>query len=307
MEFRQVGKLPGLLFVAIVFGTGSVPAAEEEMRISRVNLPVEVEDRARCVSLPEDADLITFTSERPGGLGGNDIWMSRWDGKVWSEPYNPGPAVNTEKHEFDGRFSRDGRTLIFMRGEIDMWKKNSSRIQISHFEEGQWTVAQPLPDHVSPLNTVELAASVSSDGSRIYFSSNREGGFGRYDHYYSELTESGWSEPINLGPEINTEQDEIDMTIGVDGDLLVFPAHREDSIEGSHDLYVSRRVEGRWIKPTNLGPRINSPGNDTCPWLAYDGHTLYLDSDWEGLMEGAKGNRLIWKIWCSRGFTAAEE
>jgi len=94
---------------------------------------------------------------------------------------------------------------------------------------------------------------------------------------------------VNLGPEVNTKQDEIDMTVGVDGDLLIFPAHREDSIEGSHDLYLSRRVDALWSKPINLGPRINTPGNDTCPWLAYDGHTLSLDSDWEGLVGGWKG------------------
>jgi hypothetical protein len=272
------------------------------MKISRVKLPVKAEDRAHCVSLPEDASLIAFTSERPGGFGGNDIWICRWDGERWSEPFNPGPAINSEKHEFDGRFSRDGLTLIFLRGEIDMWEANSSRIQMSRFENGRWSQAASLPDHVSPSNTIELAATLSSDRTRLYFSSNREGGYGRYDHYYCEFTEMGWSEPVNLGPEVNTEEDEIDLTLGVDGDLLIFPAHKGDSIEGSQDLYVSRRIEGRWIKPTNLGPRINTPGNDTCPWLAYDGHTLYLDSDWEGLMEGGKGSRLIWKIWYSKGF-----
>jgi hypothetical protein len=303
----QFRKLPGVPLFLMLLGTSFVAAAEEGLRISRVNLPVKVEDRARCVSLPEDADLIAFTSERHGGFGGNDIWMSRWNGEGWSEPYNAGPAINSEKHEFDGRFSRDGLTLIFMRGEIDMWEKNSSRIQISHFEEGNWSVAKPFPDHVSPVDTVELAASLSSDGNRIYFSSNREGGYGRYDHYYSELTETGWSEPVNLGPEVNTKQDEIDMTLGVDGDLLIFPAHREDSIGGSHDLYLSTRVGGLWTKPTNLGPRVNTPGNDTCPWLAYDGYTLYLDSDWEGLVGGGKGSRLVWKIWYSQGFRTPEE
>jgi len=147
-----------------------------------------------------------------------------------------------------------------------------------------------------------LAASLSTAGDKLYFSSNREGGFGRYDHYYCQLSETGWSKPINLGPEVNTEEDEIDMTLGANEDVFIFPAHREDSIGGSHDLYLSRNFDGRWSQPVNLGPRINTPGNDTCPWLAYDGFTLYLDSDWEGLSEGEKGNRLIWKVWYSKGF-----
>ncbi len=275
--------------------------------ISRVMLPVTQEDRARCVSLPEDGSLIAFTSARAGGFGGNDIWMCRRDEGGWSEPFNPGPAINTSKHEFDGRFSSDGHTLVFIRGELDMWKVNSSRIRMSNLADGHWTEAASLPDHVSPPDTVELAATLSSDGNKLYFSSNREGGYGGYDHYYSELTEAGWSNPINLGPEVNTEQDEIDLTLGVNGDLLIFPANREDSIERSHDLYVSRRCNDRWTRATNLGPRINTPGNDTCPWLGYDGHTLYLDSDWEGLLEGEKGDRLTWKIWYSRRFAGTGE
>jgi hypothetical protein len=141
---------------------------------------------------------------------------------------------------------------------------------------------------------------------RAYFSSNREGGYGKYDHYYCQLTETGWSAPINLGPELNTEQDEIDLTLGVEGDLLIYPARRKDSIAESHDLYLSKRTNGQWGKPTNLGPRINTPGNDTCPWLAFDGHTLYLNSDWVGLVGGKKGERLIWRIRLSQGFRSAD-
>jgi hypothetical protein len=292
------------LFSALPFAQTTLG---ESLQISRVLLPVKIEDRARCVSLPEDGSLIVFTSERSGGFGGNDLWMCRWEGEQWSRPFNPGPAINSPKHDFDGRFSRDGRKLVFVRGEIDMWKANSSRIHISYLEHGQWSESEPFPEHVSPANTVELAATLSSDGGQLYFSSNRDGGYGRYDHYYCKLTEDGWSEPINLGPELNTEGDEIDLTLGVNGDVLIFPAHKEDSIAGSHDLYVSSKVEGRWLTPTNLGPRMNTPGNDTCPWLAYDGHTLYLNSDWAGLLEGSQGERLIWKIWYSKGFRVPDE
>jgi hypothetical protein len=291
-----------LLFLVLTRSALLQAVEAEQMKISRVALPVAVEDRARCVSLPEDGSLIVFTSGRDGGYGENDIWLCRWEDGKWSAPFNPGPAINSEKNEFDGRFSRDGHTLVFMRGEVDMWKTNSSRIQVSHFENLSWSHAIAFPDHVSPRNTVELAASLSSSGDKLYFSSNRDGGFGGYDHYYCELTETGWSKPINLGPEVNTEEDEIDMTLGVDGNVLIFPAHREDSIGESHDLYLSRNCNGKWSQPVNLGPRINTPGNDTCPWLAYDGFTLYLDSDWEGLSEESKGNRLIWKVWHSNGF-----
>jgi hypothetical protein len=281
---------------------GSSAAADHFLKISQVELPVDPGEKATCVSLPRDGQLIAFSSDRRGGYGANDIWLCRWEEGKWSKPFNPGPSINTEGNEFDGRFSPDGSTLVFIRGEIDLWKSNSSRIHSTELASGVWTEAKPFPEHVSPPDTIELAASLTSDQSRIYFSSNRDGGFGRYDHYYSEMVSGRWSEPVNLGPGVNTADDEIDLTIGPDENLLVFPAHREDSIASSHDLYISRRIEGKWSQPQNMGPRVNTPGNETCPWLAFDGKNLFLNSDWEGLIEGKKGTRRIWKIYFSKGF-----
>ena len=305
LDRRQL-LTPGYLTTTIVslvlIMTATSPMLGESLQISRVDLPVAPGEKATCVSLPEDGQLIAFSSDRPGGYGANDIWFSRLENGAWSKPFNPGRSINSEKNEFDGRFSPDGSTLLFIRGEVDLWKSNSSRIHSARLAVSGWTKARPFPQNVSPPDTIELAACLTTDGKKVYFSSNREGGFGKYDHYYTELVGGRWSEPINLGPAINTAEDEIDLTIGPDGDSLVFPAHRQDSIANSHDLYISRRTEGQWTQPVNMGPRINTPGNDTCPWLAFDGVTLFLNSDWDGLIEGKKGRRLIWRIYSSEGF-----
>ena len=71
---------------------------------------------------------------------------------------------------------------------------------------------------------------------------------------------------MNLGPVINTAEDEAHMTVSRDGYVIVFPAKRADSINGSTDLYISHKVNVAWSPIQNLGPRISTPGTDTCPW-----------------------------------------
>jgi hypothetical protein len=89
---------------------------------------------------------------------------------------------------------------------------------------------------------------LSSDGKRLYFASNRPGGHGGLDFYYSERRGEQWSAPVNLGPSVNTAENDVDLAISRDAKTLIFPAKRPDSIAGSTDLYVSplrkRRLVG---------------------------------------------------------------
>ncbi len=287
--------------VVVVFGVLVVGSAagSDSLTVSKVNLPVDPADRPFCVSLPEDGKLIAFQSERAGGYGRLDIWLSRLENGHWMEPYNAGPGINTDLHEADAKFSPDGDTMVVLRS-ADFRK--STQIYISRLQDGKWAEAEPIGPPVSPPDTIEYGALFSRDGNRLYFASNREGGYGGMDLYFSDRTGDSWSQPVNLGPVINTSETEADMALSRDGQTIIFPSKRADSIAGSTDLYVTRRVDGAWSPVENLGPRINTPGTDTCPWLGHDGHTLYLNTDWEGLVQGEKGPLLVWKIHYSKGF-----
>lgn len=119
----------------------------------------------------------------------------------------------------------------------------------------------------SPADTIEFGALLSRDGNRLYFASNRAGGHGGLDLYYSERRGEQWLEPVNLGPVINTAENEVDLALSRDGKAIIFPAKRADSIGGSTDLYISRWANNAWSPIENLGPRINTAATDTCPWL----------------------------------------
>ncbi len=289
------------IVVTVVLGllAAGTTANSESLTVSKVDLPVNPADRPFCVSLPEDGKLIAFQSSRAGGHGKADIWLSRWENGRWSKPYNAGPGVNTADNDVDAKLSPDGSSMVFIRG-ADFQK--SSRIYISRLRGGKWSKAEWIGPPASPPDTLEFGAVMSGDGKTLYFASNREGGHGALDLYSSQLNGGKWSVPVNLGPAVNTKESEVDAALSRDGNAIVFPAKRADSIADSTDLYITRRVNGAWSPIENLGPRVNTPGTDTCPWLGHDGHTLYLNSDWDGLVPGEKGPLLVWKIHYSKGF-----
>jgi Tol biopolymer transport system component len=292
------------IFPAIlVLGLASIAAFAQSgaasLTISRVDLPVSADDRPFCVTLPEDGQIMAFQSQAAGGHGKQDIWISRWEQGRWSAPQNAGPGINTAANEVDAKFSPDGQTMVFVRGENF---RQASQIYISRLVNGEWSKAEWVGAAASPPDTVEFGAVLSSDGQRLYFASNRPGGHGGLDFYYSERRGEQWSAAVNLGASVNTAENDVDLALSRDGKTIIFPAKRPDSIAGSTDLYVSRFENGAWSEPRNLGPRINTPVTDTCPWLGFDGRTLYVHSEWDGLVQGGKGALWIWKFEHPQGF-----
>ncbi|MEN8695802.1 MAG: OmpA family protein, partial [Bacteroidia bacterium] len=132
-----------------------------------------------------------------------------------------------------------------------------------------------------PINTKnwESQPSISSNGRILYFASDRPGGFGGIDIWKSTFTDSGWSKPVNLGPEINTSKDEQFPFIHSDNVTLYFSSEGHPGM-GKSDLFVTHlRPDGKWQKPQNLGYPINTTGYDWNIVVSRDGKTAYYSSD----------------------------
>jgi Tol biopolymer transport system component len=150
----------------------------------------------------------------------------------------------------------------------------------------------------------EFDPSVSADGLSLYFSSDSPGGSGNYDLWVTkqqttrQTTELVWSNPINLGPNINSSGRDIEPSISSDGLSLYFSSDRPGG-SGLVDLYVTRRAslsEG-WGPPVNLGPTINSSVHDFSPSISADELSLFFaDADWIGSSPrpGGYGAADIW-------------
>jgi outer membrane protein OmpA-like peptidoglycan-associated protein len=134
----------------------------------------------------------------------------------------------------------------------------------------------------APLNTGawESQPSVSANGGRLYFVSDRKGGYGANDIWYSDLLEDGkWSEPINAGANINSPYDEHSPFIYPDNKTLYFSSNGWPGF-GKQDIFVSRCDEsGNWQKPENLGSPVNTAGEQSGLMISTDGVTAYFASE----------------------------
>jgi hypothetical protein len=132
----------------------------------------------------------------------------------------------------------------------------------------------------------DYAASISTDGLELYFTSNRPGGSGSNDLWVTKraTVDDPWGTPANLGSALNSSTDDTSASISSDGLLLFFTSRRSGgygSAYGLCDVYVARRATTRdpWGPPTNCGPVVNSPYVEWMVRVSADGSMLYFHSN----------------------------
>jgi Tol biopolymer transport system component len=131
----------------------------------------------------------------------------------------------------------------------------------------------------APINSPgsEWYPTIAANGT-IYFGSDRQGGKGRTDIYRSRLINGNYSEAENLGDAINTQFNEFEPLIAPDESFMIFMAGGRSDSAGGFDLYISYNRNGSWTKPSNLGSKINSSGNEYSPMISPDGKYFFWTS-----------------------------
>jgi len=195
-------------------------------------------------------------------------------------PQNMGDSVNSNESEYFPCLTIDGNQLAFTR---KLNGRNEDFFTSSKTPSSNWGVAKPMEGNVNTEQS-EGAQNISQDGQWLVFTGcYRPDGMGGCDLYISYKTENGWSEAMNLGGTINSDQWESQPCLSPDKNELYFVSRRFGGYGGS-DIYVSRmQPNGKWGNPENLGPGINSPADEQCPFIHADNQTLYFTSDhWPG-------------------------
>ena len=155
-------------------------------------------------------------------------------------------------------------------------ENGNSDLYLSTLVDGIWTPPQKLGATVNSEFS-ESSACLNSDGSILYFSSNRPGGFGGYDIYRCEKMENGeWGPAVNLGRSVNSIKDEETPYILSDDLTLYFSSQGHSSI-GGYDVYVSTmNDDGFWGQPENMNLPVNSKMNDLFFSLSDDENKIYI-------------------------------
>jgi outer membrane protein OmpA-like peptidoglycan-associated protein/tetratricopeptide (TPR) repeat protein len=190
-------------------------------------------------------------------------------------PQNLGDGINTAESEYFPSLTVDGKQMIFTRRLGGMNEDFFGTVRNGN----TWNKAFHLGGNINtPQN--EGAQNISQDGNWLVFTGcYRPDGYGSCDLYISYQTNSGWSEAMNLGKEINTDQWESQPCLSPDKRDLYFASRRPGGYGGS-DIYVSHfQPNGSWSKPENLGPGINTAGDEFSPFIHADNQTLYFTSN----------------------------
>ncbi len=200
--------------------------------------------------LSPDGHRLFFDSDRPGGCGGRDLYVSRRqdarDDLGWEPAVNLGCTINTPVRESGPNYFEDDRTgaatLYFVRepGELGGADIYASSVG----EDGTFGPGILVSEVSSPYT--DRRPYVRRDGLEMFISSNRPGGLGGADLWVSTraTTQDVWSTPVNLGPPINTAFDDGTAAVSADGTTLYFYSNRPGGLGGQvfgADLYVSTR------------------------------------------------------------------
>jgi len=242
-----------------------------------------------------------FSSDRSGGYGGWDIWVTRRSTKddEWGTPMNLGPSINSSAHEAGTSIPEDGLELYFLSmrpggyGAQDLWVATRETI------DDEWGTPTNLGPNVNTSGK-EITPSISPNGLELYFSDftspYRPGGCGGADIWFTTrpTKDDPWGEPVNLGPTVNSSSSERRPFIANDGLMLFFDSERPGGY-GQGDLYVTTRatLSDPWGTPVNLGPTVNSSAYEELPSISADGSTLYFVSEDR---PGGFGSCDIWQV-----------
>jgi flagellar motor protein MotB len=232
-------------------------------------------------SLTADGQTLMFTRQmRAGGTysrNQEDFYYSTLRSGNWSMARNAGAPLNTPQNEGAQSISSDGNYMFFTACDR-AGGKGKCDIYFSGFDGSGWS----LPVNIGPpVNTSywESQPSISSNGNLLFFASNRPGGLGGMDLWYSVRSPGGkWSIPKNPGPVINTAGDEMSPFIHFDGKTLYFSSSGHPGM-GGFDLYLSRMsLDSTFSVPVNLGYPINTYNDELGLMIDATGQNAYFSS-----------------------------
>jgi Tol biopolymer transport system component len=221
------------------------------------------------VTFSPDGKTLYFSQDR------SDILVSHLEDGKWLTP---------SIAEFSGKYrdgdpfaSPDGLQLFFWSTRpLDGRQRRGVAIWVMDRNGAGWSEPRDIGALINGPNGGAGFPAVTSNGT-LYFMANRSDSIGGLDIYDSKRIGGQYARPENLGRVINSVHAELDAYVAPDESYIVFTSDRPGGL-GTGDLYLSKRKDGAWTPPQNLGPMINSAGFECCPSVSPDGKHFYFTS-----------------------------
>jgi peptidoglycan-associated lipoprotein len=244
---------------------------------------------------------LIFSSNRQGALGAMDITtgQNHYDlyetaldknGK-WSTPTAMAGAIDSKMNDASVSVSRKGDVMFMTRCPEEKNKQLKCQLYVCKKQGPAWAEPELLPFNIDTIAFAHPA--ISADGKTLYFTSKLAGGYGGKDIWKSTLEGKVWGQPVNLGPSVNTQGDEMYPYIADDDKTLYFSSNYHLGMGGLDIFKAEKSADGKFTKaPENLKYPMNSAGDDF--GIIFEGKKMrgYFSSN----REGGKGSDDIWSF-----------
>ncbi len=252
------------------------------------------DDKNPCITA--DATKLVFTTRRPEGTDApvdaegdgkyfENIYIASYDpdSKAFRKAEAVSGSVNTKAHDACTSISPDGKQIFVYKNDVNDKKSRGGDVFVSKINAGKWKKPEPIGRPIAS-SYWEGGACMSPDGKTYFFTSEREGGFGKSDIWMVEkINKKEWGKPVNLGPNVNTKYDEGGMFLAPDGKTLFFCSNGPQSM-GGYDIFRTVLENGTWSTPQNLGFPVNSSAKEGQLTLSADPRYAYISSERKGGM-----------------------
>jgi Tol biopolymer transport system component len=278
----------------------TMTASPVQVKIENVGQNVNSKQDDKGPAITADGKKLFFNSRRPQGTDSpidvegdgkyfENIYYTTWDSarQMWNEADEVPGQINQEgTHSACVGISPDGKQIFIYKNDLKSPEARGGDIFVSKVMNNKWKTPAPFG---KPISTTywEGGACISPDGKTLYFVSEcpnfgKEKGFGGADIWMvQKISKTEWGKPVNLGPEVNSPNQEVGIFLAPDGKTLFFCSNGPNSM-GDYDIFRTINENGKWTKPENLGYPINSVRRDGPLALSANPHYAYFSSDRPG-------------------------
>lgn len=288
--------IPGYFSIDAIGISGSQLPAEAKVNLAEdiqegivperlndsVNSPYK---ELRPLISPDGKELYFSRRNHPGNVAGadddEDIWVSRLDTVTgeWTEAVNLSRPLNNKHPNFVSAITPDGNSVLLVLGnKYNENGKMTAGVSISTRVEDGWSEPKNLEIENDYNYSPKANYFMANNRKVLILSVERDDSYGDRDLYVSFLRgDSTWSEPVSMGPVVNSAAEESSPFLAADDKTMYFSS-KGFSGYGKDDLFISRRLDDTWTNwtvPQNLGPDINSPDDDQFFMITPSGEYAY--------------------------------